>query len=130
MFLLVSFLSLNESTEMFFILFQKLFPFSRKSNFRILHFSISWRHFLISLIKLGSNYNLLITFGQFMSYYKRKKIIKKLCKNYGVKTSSRPFCVYKKISLASIGKWNFWSKLLRFVIAKLSTLIQISVLTS
>ena len=45
---LVCFLSLNESTfqtrKMFFIWLQKLFPFSRKSNFRILHFQISWRH--------------------------------------------------------------------------------------
>ena len=29
---------------MFFISLQKLFLFSRKSNFRILHFQISWRH--------------------------------------------------------------------------------------
>ena len=28
----------------FFISLEKLFPFSRKSNFRILHFQISWHH--------------------------------------------------------------------------------------
>ena len=48
-FLLVWFLSLNESTcetkkNVFFFSFQKLFSFSRKSNFRILHFQISWCH--------------------------------------------------------------------------------------
>ena len=36
-------LSVNDSTcQMFFIWLQKLFSFSRKSNFRILHFQISW----------------------------------------------------------------------------------------
>ena len=47
-FLLVCFLSLNESTcqtrKKIFISLQKLFMFSRKSNFRIIHFQISWRH--------------------------------------------------------------------------------------
>ena len=51
-------------------------------------------------------------FGQFMSHYKIKNFIKKFCKNCGLKTSSRPFCVYKELSTVSIGKWNFWSKLL------------------
>ena len=44
-FLVVCFLDLNESTcqtrENDFISLQKLFTFSRKSNFRILHFQIS-----------------------------------------------------------------------------------------
>ena len=30
----------------------------------------------------------------------------------GLKTSSRPFGIYKELSTASIGKWNFLSKLL------------------
>ena len=34
-------------------------------------------------------------FGQFMSYYKRKNIIKKFYKNCGLKTSSRPFVFAK-----------------------------------
>ena len=45
---LVCFLTLNESTcqtrKNVFISLQKLFSFSRKSNFVILHFQISWRH--------------------------------------------------------------------------------------
>ena len=49
-------------------------------------------------------------FGQFISYYKRKKIIEKPYKNCDLKTSSRPFSVCKKLSTTSIGTWNFWSK--------------------
>ena len=51
-------------------------------------------------------------FGQFMSHYKRKNFIKKFCKNCSLKTSSKPFCVCKELSTASIGKCTFWSKLL------------------
>ena len=38
------------------------------------------------------------------SDYKRKTFIKKLYKNCGLKTSSRPFCVCKEVSTTSIGK--------------------------
>ena len=34
-------------------------------------------------------------FGQFISYYKRKKVIKFFCKNCNLKTSSWSFCVCK-----------------------------------
>ena len=44
---------------------------------------------------LGSKHNLLVKFGQFMPYYKRKRFIKKLYKNCDLKTSRRPFCVSK-----------------------------------
>ena len=75
---------------------------------------------------------LLMKFGQFMSYYKRKNFIKKFCKYCNLKTSSRPFCVCKELSATSIEKWNFWSKLLilGYVIAKLSKFVKISMLTS
>ena len=53
-----------------------------------------------------------VKFGQFMSYYKRKKIIKKFRKNCNLKTSFMPFCLCRELSTTSIGKWNFWSKLL------------------
>ena len=43
-FLLLAFNSKQEPVKMFFISLQKLFLFSRKSNFRILDFQISWRH--------------------------------------------------------------------------------------
>ena len=78
-FVLVYFLSLNESTcqskKKFFISLQKLFSFSRKSNFRILHFQISWCHQMpkhktrntLHLITWEVN-SLLMKFSQFMSY--------------------------------------------------------------
>ena len=65
----------------------------------------------ILLNNLGNKHSLLMKFGQFVSYYKRQKIIKKFQENFDLETSSRPFCVYKELSTTSIGKWNFWSKL-------------------
>ena len=53
--------------------------------------------------------------GQFMSYFKRKKIVKKIYKNCDQKTSSRPFCVCKELRTASVGKGIFWNKLLILV---------------
>ena len=51
-FLLVCFLSLNESTcrtrKNVFISLQKLYSFRRNSNFRILNFQISWRHQMLN----------------------------------------------------------------------------------
>ena len=58
----------------------------------------------ILLNNLGSKHRLLMKFGQFMSYYKRKKIIKIFCKNCDLKTGSRPFCVCKKLGTTSMGK--------------------------
>ena len=100
-------LSLKDSTcetRNVFISLQKLFPFSRKSMFRILDIQISWCH------DLGSKHSLLMKFGQFISHYKRKNFIKKFYKNCDMKTSSRPFWIFKKLSTTSTGKWNFWSK--------------------
>ena len=62
---------------------------------------------------MGSKRTLLMKFGQFMSYYKRKNFMRKFYKNCNQKTSSRPFCVCKELSTASIGKWNFWRKLVK-----------------
>ena len=56
-------------------------------------------------------------FDKFISYYKRKNFTKKICKNCDLKTSSKPFYVFKESSTTSLGKRNFWSKLLRYVIA-------------
>ena len=50
-------------------------------------------------------------FGQFMPYYKRKNSFKKSYENRDLKTSSRPFWVFKELSTNPIGNWNFWSKL-------------------
>ena len=52
-------------------------------------------------------------FGQFMSYYKnknknknkqKKKIPKNFCKNFELKTGSRPPCVCKEFSTTSTRK--------------------------
>ena len=113
--------------------------FLRKSNCRILHFQILWHHQMpkhktkkcISLNNLGSKYNLLMKFGQFMSYYKRKSFIKIFYKHCSLKTSFRPFRVCKELRLTCIRKWNFRSKLLfRYIIAKLSKFVQVTMLTS
>ena len=58
----------------------------------------------ILLNNLGSKDSLLMKFGQFMSYYRRKNFIKKLYKNCDLKTSSRRFCVCKELITTSIGK--------------------------
>ena len=56
-----------------------------------------------NLNNLGSKHSLLMKFGQFMSYDKRKNFIKKFFQNCGLKTSSRFFCVCKELSTTSIG---------------------------
>ena len=53
---------------------------------------------------LESKHSVLMKFGQFVSYYERKKFIKKFHKNFDLETSSRFFCVYKELSTTSIGK--------------------------
>ena len=45
--------------------------------------------------------------GCFMSYYKRKKIIRKFYENYSLKTSPRPFYVCRELGITSIKKLNF-----------------------
>ena len=130
-FLLLCFLSLKESTcetrknegkneKMFFISLWKLFSFSRKSNFSILDVKTLRCHQMPKIktrntfysVTWEVNNSLLMKLCQFMSYYKRKKFIKKLYKNCGLKTSSRLFCVSKELSATSIGNWDFWSKVL------------------
>ena len=108
--------------KMFFISLQKPFSFSRKSNLRILDFQISWRH-QISKHKTRNTFywitwevnSLLMEFGQFMSYCKRKKIIKIFCQNCDIKFSSRPFCVCKELSTTPLRKWFFLSELLFYI---------------
>ena len=105
--------------KMFFISLQKPFSFSTESIFRILHFQISWHH-QMSKHKTRNTFHwitweinsLLMKFGQFISYHIRKNFIKKFYKNCSLKTSSRLFCVCKELSTTSVGKRNFWSKLL------------------
>ena len=115
------FLSLNKSTcqtreNVFYFTWKALF-FLEKSNFEILHFRILLLHQMpkhkikkyILLNNLGSKHSLLMKFGKFVSYYKRKNFIKKFYKKCGLKTSFRLFCVCKELSTTSIGQWNFWT---------------------
>ena len=60
---------------------------------------------------MGTKRSLLIKFGQFISYYKRKKI-KNVYKICNLKTNSKPFCVCKELSTKAIEKWIFWRNLL------------------
>ena len=55
----------------------------------------------ILLNNLGNKLSLLMKFGQFVSYYETKNFIKKFHKIFDLETSSRPFCVYKKLSTNS-----------------------------
>ena len=56
------------------------------------------------LNKFGSKHSLLMKFGQFVPYYKRKNFIETFYKNCDLKTHSRPFCVSKELSASPIGK--------------------------
>ena len=71
-------------------------------------------------------------FGQFMSYCQRQKFMKKFYKNCDLKTSSRPFCVCKELSITSNWKVKCLRQAIciRYVLAKLSKFVQISTLTS
>ena len=112
-FLLVYFLTLNELGKlgkMFFISLQKFYSFS-KSNFRILHFQISWRHekpkhktSTFNWITGEVNTVSLMKFSQFKSYFKRKNFIKKFYENSCLETFSRPFCVCKELKVTSATK--------------------------
>ena len=121
------FLGLNESIcqvkkNVFYFTSKPLFVL-RKSNFRILHFQISWCHPVpkhktyISLNYLGSKHSLLMKFGQFMSYYKREDFFL-LC--------------LQRIKHSFYWKMKFLKQAtyIRYVIAKLSKFVQISMLIS
>ena len=81
---------------------ERLFPFSRKSNFKFQTFkfhdvikcqSKNKKHILLN--NLESKYSLLMMFVQFMSYYTKKKTMKKTHKNCDQKASSRHFFFLK-----------------------------------
>ena len=80
---------------------------------------------------MGSKCTLLMKFGQFMSYYKRKNFIKRFYKDCGLKTSSRPFLCLQRIKHNFYWKMKFLKQAtyIGYVIAKLSQSVQISKLT-
>ena len=76
---------------MFFITFQKLILFSRKSKFRILDIHISWRHQIPKHKKnqktilgnnFGSEHSLLVKFGRIVILPK-KNFYQKILQNLG-----------------------------------------------
>ena len=76
--------------------------------FNIFDIRMSWRHQMpkhetrnISLNNLESKRSLVMKFGQFMQYYKII-FIKKFYKKCGLGTSSRPFLIFKEISVKKI----------------------------
>ena len=101
-FLLVCFLSLNESTcqtrKMFFILHQNICSLSRNSKFRILDIQILWRH-QMPKHKIGNTFywimwkvsSLLMKYEQFISYHKRRYLIKNYTKTASWKLVLGPF---------------------------------------
>ena len=52
----------------------------------------------VLLSKLGSKHSLVMKFGQFMQYYKRKLFIQKFYEKWTLETSSRPFLIFKESS--------------------------------
>ena len=104
----------------FFFSLQKLFSFTRKSNFRTLNIDISWNAWnkkCILLSNLWSKHSRLMKFGQFMSYYKRKKNYQK---------------ILQKLRHENENEMKFLKQAtyIRYVLAKLSKYVQISTLTS
>ena len=128
--LLVCFSSLKESTsktwKSVFNLLRKLFSFPRKS-IKILDIQVSLNKKYILVNNLGSKQNLVMKIGQFVYYCKRKKFIKKLYKNWNLKTSSRSFYVCQDF----YWKINFLKRAtyIRYVLAKLWKFVQFSTLT-
>ena len=59
----------------------------------------AWNTKHILLNNLGSKRSLVMKFDQFMQYYKRKFFIKKFYEKCGLKTSSRPFLIFKESSV-------------------------------
>ena len=76
--------------------------------------------------------SLLMKFGQFISYKKGGKNIKKLHKNCDLKTSSTFLLCLQGIKHNLYWKMNFfkWGTYIRYVITKLSKFIQISMQAS
>ena len=85
----------------------------------LLNFMTSWKAWpwskkYVLLNSLGSKHSLIITFGQFISCYKRKTFTKKFYKKYGLEISSRPFRVIKNQTQPLVENevfetsWSYW----------------------
>ena len=103
---------------MLFISLQKLFLFSRKSNFRLLDIQISWQHQtpqqkqeICFTKQLGKYIVWKWNLASLCHIKKEKKLSENFAETGTWKPSSRPSCVCKELGTTSIGKWSFWSKL-------------------
>ena len=104
--------------KMFFISLQKLFSFSRKSNFRFLDIQIS--------IFYWSRESVNETWPVFVIFQKNKNYQKKIAKNATFKLVPGAF-VCKEWSATSTGKWNFCPNQhvdLRFIFTEYSLKIE------
>ena len=137
-FLLVCFSSLNESIcqtrKMFLILHQNICSLSRNPKFRILDIQILWRH-QMPRHKTGNTFywimwkvsSLLMKYGQFISYYKRRYLIKNYTKTASWKLVLGPF-VFPAHPLEN--EFLKQATYIRHAIAKLSKFVQISMQAS
>ena len=142
-FLLVCFSILKESTcetwkKNFNSLDLILFLLSATLNFSILEIQISWRHQMPKHRTRNTFYWIIceankVYVSGIRSVYVtlEKKKIEKFYKNCDLENSSRPFCFWKELSTSSF-KMKFLTKAtyIRYVLAKLSKVVQISTLTS
>ena len=106
---------------MFFISLQNLFSFSRKSNFRILHFQISWCHQHMFKHKTRNTFHWMTwevnticerNLASLCHIIKQTISSKNSAKTVAWKLVPDPACVSKELSTTSIGKW---SKILIFL---------------
>ena len=105
-FLIVCFVYLKQSTCE---TWKNVSCYSSKAPNQILTFQIfkfhdvikclSMKHEHILLNKLGSKHSLVMKFDKFLSYYKTIFFIKKLYEKFGLKTTSRPFSIFKESSV-------------------------------
>ena len=83
---------------------QRLFLFSKKSNFGILDIQISRRHQVPKHETRNTFHGITFYISQSVNEISpvyitlQKRIIKKFDKNCDLKTSSRPFCVCRELS--------------------------------
>ena len=86
---------------------EQLFSLLRYSNFRILEPEISCHYQVpehkikkcIFLNNLRMKHSMVMNFGQFMRYHKRKNLSKNSMELYGLETSSRFFFILKESSV-------------------------------
>ena len=107
--------------KVFLISLQELFSLTRKSNFNILDIQVSWRHQVPKIKKRITFY--WITWkvntvcwwnlASLCHIIQGKKIWKNSTKTVTLKRALGPFLFAENLSTTSVGKWNFWNKLLK-----------------